>query len=160
MLPNLSHFDKVKAFQYQFQLPVGPHPQELPLDFNLTGMAGVIVLLRQVEKVIEQKRGDSDQQMGRIQMMVEELREYCEAVRSGDMAAMADSLVDLEYFLLGTAAMHGFPHDTIFNAVHEANMKKVLVESKEESHRLNKLDVKKPEGWTPPDVASILMAYS
>lgn len=153
-----SHFDKVQAFQTKFQLPIGKQPQSLVSDFSATGQAGVIVLLKQAEKLLQLKRGDNDVQWGRVQMMIEELREYCEAVVSGDLATAADSLVDLEYFLLGTAVMHGFPHDEVFDAVHYANMLKVLVESKEDSKRLNKLDVKKPDGWTPPNVAGILAA--
>jgi predicted HAD superfamily Cof-like phosphohydrolase len=151
-----SNFEKVRAFHEHFQLPVAASPQQLAQDMNLTAQAGVIVLLRQTERVIQQKRKDGDVQWGRVQMMIEELREYCEAVQSGDLAAQADSLVDLDYFVAGTAVMSGFPHDRVFDAVHEANMKKVLVSSADESRRLNKLDVKKPEGWTPPDVAGIL----
>lgn len=152
----MSHFDNVKAFQQKFQLPVSTTPQALPQDLDATAIAGVIVLLRQAEEVIKRKRGETDQQWGRVQMMIEEIREYAEAVKSGDLAAMADSLVDLEYFLLGTSVMHGFPHDTVFEAVHYANMQKRLAESKEESRRLNKLDVVKPEGWQAPNVQAIL----
>jgi predicted HAD superfamily Cof-like phosphohydrolase len=154
----MSHFDKVADFQRRFKLPVGVVPIALPIEMNNTAQIALITHLRLAERVAQLKRKDGDQAFGRIQMMIEELREYAEAVMSGDLAAQADSLVDLEYFLLGTAVMQGFPHDVIFDVVHEANMQKVLVESKDESKRLNKLDVKKPEGWTPPNVAGILEA--
>lgn len=154
----ISNFEKVRAFHERFNLPVGVVPRTLTVDTNDTATVSVVILLRQVERLLQLKRKESDVQWGRVQMLVEELREYCEAVRDGDLAKQADSLVDLEYFVLGTSVLCGFPHDIIFNAVHEANMKKVRVESADESVRLNKLDVKKPEGWTPPDVQGILEA--
>jgi hypothetical protein len=112
--------------------------------------------LRHVEAFIKSNRLPDDQVWGRVQMMIEELREFAEAVRDGDLEKQADSLVDLDYFLLGTAAMMGLPYDALFAEVHRANMGKVLCASAEESARLNKLDCKKPEGWRPPDIAGVL----
>lgn len=154
-----SNFEKVRAFHEHFKLPVGTAPHALAVDTNDTAIAGVAVLLRQAERTLQMKRKDGDVQWGRVQMMIEELREYIEAVRDNDLAKQADSLVDLEYFVLGTSVMCGFPHDVVFDVVHAANMQKVLVANAEESARLNKLDVKKPEGWVPPDIAAILETH-
>jgi predicted HAD superfamily Cof-like phosphohydrolase len=153
-----SHLELVKQFQEKFLLPVGATPQALPASLGHTGAAtaGLVDCLSAVETMLRQCRRADDQFWGRVQMMVEELRELCEAQVRGDLPGMADALADLEYFVLGTAVMMGLPHDQVFEAVHEANMQKVLCVSADESKRLNKLDVKKPEGWRPPDVAAIL----
>lgn len=163
----MSHFEKVKAFHQKFGLPVGATPQFVPWAL-VPSWRGFTVLrcLHDIEAGLKSARQENDVIWGRIQMMVEELREFTEAVIELDgaepseefllLSKMADALVDLEYFILGTAAMMGLPYDQIFDAVHEANMKKERVASSEESKRLNKLDVKKPEGWSPPDVRGII----
>jgi hypothetical protein len=150
-----SNHELVREFHDKFGLPNAKTPQLLPAE--LSELAGPIAsFLKACEGLLRHGRGPTDVFYGRVQMMLEELREFVEAHERGDLAAAADSLVDLEYFLHGTAAMMGFPHDEIFAEVHAANMCKVRVESVSESKRLNKLDVKKPEGWQPPDVAGIL----
>ena len=61
-----------------------------------------------------------------------------------------DALVDLVYVALGTAYLQGFDFAEAWRRVHEANMKKVRVERKEDSKRGSTFDVVKPEGWEPP----------
>lgn len=65
------------------------------------------------------------------------------------MAAVADSLVDLEYVLLGTYHAFGLDSEPLWQEVHTANMKKVggpVVDGKQE----------KPEGWRAPDINAVL----
>jgi predicted HAD superfamily Cof-like phosphohydrolase len=161
-----SNFEQVRAFHERFQLPIGTRPQILKdhLEWDLPPRQGkedsdtAIRQMRYAEDYIRQSRMPDDVAWGRIQMMMEELREFAEAVQRGDLADQADSLVDLAYFVLGTAVMMGLPWETLFGEVHRANMQKVLVACAEESKRLNKLDVKKPEGWQPPQIEAILAA--
>jgi predicted HAD superfamily Cof-like phosphohydrolase len=61
-----------------------------------------------------------------------------------------DSLVDLVYVAIGAAYLHGFNFKEAWRRVHEANMKKVRAERKDQSKRGSTFDVVKPEGWTPP----------
>jgi predicted HAD superfamily Cof-like phosphohydrolase len=118
----------------------------------------IIFQMKYLEGLIRARRLDGDVVWGRIQMMLEELREYAEAVRENDLEKQADSLVDLDYFVLGSAVTQGLPFDQLFDEVHRANMEKERVVNAQESARLNKLDVKKPEGWQPPDIQGVLVA--
>lgn len=54
----------------------------------------------------------------------EELDEYVEAVRSGDLVGIADALADLLYIVLGTAVAHGIELEPVFHEVHRSNMTK------------------------------------
>lgn len=103
---------------------------------------------------------DPETFMFRLQFLLEELGETLAAYRKGDLSKVADGLVDLIYVALGTAHMCGIPFDEIFDAVHEANMKKVRARTDAESGRGSSLDVVKPPGWTPPDVEGILQKYA
>ena len=154
-----SAFRSVVDFQRKFCLPVGKAPQLLPhaphSDTNAILARASLFDAEQSLKKLRTTHPD-DQLYGRIQMMIEELREFMDAAKEDDIELMADSLVDLEYFTLGTSAMMGLPHDEIFAEVHRANMDKILVSSAEESRRLNKLDVRKPVGWRPPNLKAIL----
>lgn len=65
-----------------------------------------------------------------------------------------DAIIDLIYVALGTAHLQGFSAEMIEEAwrrVHEANMKKVRAEKKEDSLRGSTFDVVKPPGWEPPN---------
>jgi len=67
-----------------------------------------------------------------------------------------DALIDLVYFALGTAYMHGFPFKTGWDRVHAANMKKRRALSSSESKRGTTYDVVKPLGWQPPVLDDLL----
>lgn len=151
-------YQRVRAFQKRFTLPCLDRPMCLPANLDRANAEQVLEHLVLAQQVIRTYRHEDDQLWGRVQMMIEELAEFVEAARHQDLPGMADALVDLEYFALGTAAMMGLPHDEVFAAVHAANMAKVPCESSAESRRLNKLDVKKPADWRPPDVAGLLRA--
>lgn len=94
----------------------------------------------------------------RIKFMQEELNEFGDALVEGDMAKAADALADLVYVALGTAHMMRVPFDAIWAEVQRANMAKVRATGADDplSIRKNSLDVVKPPGWQPPDVAKVL----
>ena len=83
----------------------------------------------------------------RIKLLREEVEEYAEAARAGDMVEILDALADIGYILAGTIINHGMQqiYDDAFNEVHRSNMAK-LVDGK----------VMKPEGWQPPHLAQFL----
>ena len=91
----------------------------------------------------------------RIKLLREEVEEYAEAARAGDMVEILDALADIGYILAGTIINHGMQHiyDDAFNEVHRSNMAK-LVDGKVLHREDGK--VMKPEGWTPPQLAQFL----
>jgi predicted HAD superfamily Cof-like phosphohydrolase len=99
-----------------------------------------------------------DDFMFRFRFMSEELGEMIDAQEEEDIAGIADGLADVIYVALGTAVMMGLPFDRIWQAVHDANMRKVRADHADDTRsvRKHKLDVVKPEGWKAPDVEGII----
>jgi len=91
----------------------------------------------------------------RIKLLREEVEEYAEAARAGDMVEVLDALADIGYILAGTIINHGMQHiyDDAFNEVHRSNMAK-LVDGK--VIRRDDGKVLKPEGWQPPQLSQFL----
>jgi len=85
----------------------------------------------------------------RASFLHEELDEFCVASGEGNIVGVADALADLVYVALGTAYKMGLPFDSIWQAVQEANMRKVAGPTK----RGNKIDACKPTGWVGPEAA-------
>ena len=79
-----------------------------------------------------------------------ELTETRDAVEAVDVPAFDDGLVDMLYFILGTADQMGIDLDPYFDAVHAANMAK-KGGGLDENHKL-----RKPPGWTPPDIEGMV----
>jgi predicted HAD superfamily Cof-like phosphohydrolase len=102
---------------------------------------------------------DAHTQRFRRKFMQEELDEFRDACADGDLAKAFDALLDLEYVLLGTARMMGLA--TVWQAgwdeVQRANMtKQRAARDGSDSKRGSGLDVVKPAGWTPPDLAPLV----
>jgi len=57
----------------------------------------------------------------------EELVEYLDACRQGDLVEVTDALADQLYILLGTMVAHGMQHiiEDVFDEVHRSNMSKL-----------------------------------
>lgn len=105
-------------------------------------------------KVLRQEFGpprllSEDLTLERLRFMTEELEEYYEAARKGDMVEAVDGLLDLIYVAAGTLWFMGIPAQQCWDAVQSANMAKVLGTT----HRGNRIDAAKPEGWKPPQIA-------
>lgn len=90
---------------------------------------------------------DRDASLGRVAFMMEELVEYIQAYRDGDIVGTADALADLVYVALGTAYQMGLPFNDIWAAVHRANMDKKPGMTKRGLTR----DAIKPVGWVGPE---------
>lgn len=84
----------------------------------------------------------------RYDHLFEELEEFDEAARAGDIPKAADALVDLIYVALGGLAEMGFAPRAAFGEVHRANMTKRpgVVAKRGAAH-----DAVKPADWSPPD---------
>lgn len=121
-------FRNVKAFHEKFGLPYDGAPRTL----------------------------DPEMQIFRISTMHEELHEYEIAVRDGDLEGQFDALIDLCYFVLGTAHLQGFPFRKGWTRVHEANMRKVRATKDVPGKRNSKLDITKPKDWVPPTLTDLV----
>jgi len=87
---------------------------------------------------------DVNEKQERLAMMQEELDEYHEATNQVDEY---DALLDLLVFTIGTLVQSNYPTVAGFNAVMNANMSKVVGETKRGFAK----DITKPEGWQPPE---------
>lgn len=96
------------------------------------------------------KQPDADNAVLRMRLIQEEFSELKGSLLLADMPSIADGIVDLIYVLVGTAICYGIDVRPIWNAVHEANMKKTGGGMREDGKVL------KPEGWQPPDVEGLL----
>lgn len=99
------------------------------------------------------KLPDSNERALRMRLLDEEFEEYRNAEYDNDIVEIADALADIIYIACGTAVSYGIPLDEIFNEVHRSNMAK-LVDGKVIRREDGK--IQKPEGWTPPDIKSII----
>ena len=83
----------------------------------------------------------------RQRLLNEETAEVAEAVRQGDLTAIAHELADVVYVAYGTALAYGIDLDAVLAEVHRANMTKSgVVDGK----------VRKGAGYRAPDVAAVL----
>lgn len=83
----------------------------------------------------------------RQRLLDEEVAEVAEAVRQGDLAAIAHELADVVYVVYGTALAYGVDLDAVLAEIHRANMTKSGVSDGK---------VRKGAGYRPPDVAGVL----
>ena len=92
----------------------------------------------------------------RIKLHREEVEEYAEAARAGDLVEVIDALADIGYILAGTILNHGMQniYDDAFDEVHRSNMAK-LVDGKVLRREDGK--VMKPQGWTAPQLAQFVI---
>ena len=98
---------------------------------------------------------DAEEEAFRMAAMLEELSEF---VLAKDIEAKYDSLLDLMIFAAGTAERMGLNIDAGLQEVVRANLEKELGANNKRGGF--KLDLKKPEGWQPPDLQSILRRVS
>lgn len=100
---------------------------------------------------------DMNERALRVKLMKEEFNEYNKAEDNNDLSNLAVELADIIYIACGTAVSYGIPLDEVFNAIHTANMNK-LVDGKVLKNEHGK--VVKPVGWQPADIEGILKKYS
>ena len=96
---------------------------------------------------------DMEERDLRKKLLIEEVNEYYNAEYADDLVEIADALADIIYIACGTAVSYGIPLDRVFTEVHRSNMAK-LVDGK--VLRRSDGKIQKPEGWTPPDIETIL----
>jgi len=84
----------------------------------------------------------------RYKWMKEEIDEFLEAVREGDLVEQADAMVDVIYFALGTLVEMGVDGKVLFDIVQAANMSKLWEDGKAHYNADGK--VIKPSTWKDP----------
>lgn len=122
-----SNYQDVKDFHLKFGVPVGDYPKLL----------------------------DEGALKFRTAFMFEELNEFIYHHAREDLNEAADALVDLVYVVLGTAIWMGLPWQELWDEVQRANMSKVPAEKQPHGAR-HDFDVRKPEGWVPPQFDKIM----
>lgn len=101
---------------------------------------------------ISSKCGIREFMIKRIGFMQEELSEMAFATSKTSPDEIADAIVDLIYFAVGTAVLLNLPLREIWDKVHNANMKKISGVSK----RGIEGDAQKPDDFEAPNIRSIL----
>jgi predicted HAD superfamily Cof-like phosphohydrolase len=76
----------------------------------------------------------------------EETKEFYDALDNQDALNAIQELCDILYVVYGAAVVMGVDLEPFFEAIHEANMKKVPGPKREDGKQL------KPEGWVPADM--------
>ena len=92
----------------------------------------------------------------RFELMKEEVEEYLQACKEGDLVEIADALGDQLYILCGTILSHGLQDviDDIFNEIQNSNMSKLDANGKPIYRSDGK--VLKGKNYFKPDINSIL----
>jgi len=92
----------------------------------------------------------------RADHLAEEVRELRDAIETRDLVEVADALADIDYLSIGTAVNLGLPWAEVFAEVHRSNMEKERAVGAP-GQSTSKQGIVKPAGWTPPDVAAVLL---
>lgn len=103
---------------------------------------------------LPQRSLDPDLVELRIRLLTEEVCEFVEAARAGDLIAVADALADITYVVYGTAVTYGIDLDAAIREVHRSNMSKLGPDGAP----LKRADGKvlKPASYRAPDLGAVL----
>lgn len=93
---------------------------------------------------------DASTQKLRISLIHEEFNELQEALKSGDLPAVAKELADLLYVVYGTAVSCGIDMEPVFKEVHRSNMSKVGGHKRDDGKWV------KPPTYSPAQIHTIL----
>lgn len=93
----------------------------------------------------------------RAEFMNEEITEFLESIEAEDLEGALDALVDLNYFVLGTAVLMGLSEvwTEAFSRVHDANMAKRQPDGSVKYHPETGKIIK-PEGWNAPVLTDLV----
>lgn len=89
-----------------------------------------------------------------LDLIVEEFKELMTAYRDRDMVEIADACADLKWVIEGLEITLNIPQQKVWNEVSRSNLGKISANGKVLKREDGK--VLKPEGWTPPDIKSII----
>lgn len=89
-----------------------------------------------------------------IDLIVEEFKELMTAYGNRNLVEIADACADLKWVIEGLEITLNLPQQEIWDEVARSNLAKISSDGK--VHKRDDGKVLKPEGWTPPDIKSIL----
>jgi predicted HAD superfamily Cof-like phosphohydrolase len=89
-----------------------------------------------------------------MNLVMEEYKELILAFGNRDMVEIADACADLKWVIEGLEHTLQIPQQAVWDEVARSNLAKISPSGKVEKREDGK--VLKPEGWTPPDIKSIL----
>lgn len=139
-----NYFDDVALFHVSFQLPVSV--ESVPPSHPLTRAPGIPT---------------SQEVDFRTAFLFEEISEFVRGYGERDLSKMSDALVDIVWVALGTAHYLGIPFDALWKEVRRANMEKRPWQEGDQIKPRNTmgLEVTKPEGWKPPNIAGVIKNF-
>lgn len=97
---------------------------------------------------------DYDRFALRFDLIKEELDEFVQAFVNKDIVAVADSLGDLLYVVIGAALEYGIPINLVVEEIHKSNMTK-LDENGKPIYRSDGKVMKGPN-YFPPNIGAII----
>lgn len=89
-----------------------------------------------------------------MDLIVEEFKELVVAYGNRDRVEIADACADLKWVIEGLETTLNIPQQEVWDEVARSNLAKIGPSGKVEKRADGK--VLKPEGWTPPDIKSII----
>lgn len=89
-----------------------------------------------------------------VDLIVEEFKELMHAYGNRDKVEIADACADLKWVIEGLEHTLDIPQQKVWDEVARSNLAKISSDGK--VHKRPDGKVLKPEGWTPPDIKSIL----
>lgn len=89
-----------------------------------------------------------------VDLIVEEFKELMQAYGNRDIVEIADACADLKWVIEGLEHTLHIPQQKVWDEVARSNLAKISSDGK--VHKREDGKVLKPEGWTPPDIKSIL----
>lgn len=106
-----------------------PEEKGLEIDVSLQAILLEISLdlgtkVQQYQEEANRRLKEGDATLFRILGKLEEIEEFVLARQHGDIVAMADSLGDLLYWVVGSMVVYGIPVAETFEAIHTSNMSK------------------------------------
>lgn len=87
-------------------------------------------------------------------LVIEEYKELMVAFGNRDLVEIADACADLKWVIEGLEITLGIPQQDVWDEVARSNLAKISESGKVEKREDGK--VLKPEGWTPPDIKTII----
>lgn len=89
-----------------------------------------------------------------MELITEEFQELVEAFLAKDMVEIADACADLKWVIEGLEHTLNIPQQEVWDEVARSNLQKIGHDGKVLKREDGK--VMKPEGWTAPDIKSIV----
>lgn len=89
-----------------------------------------------------------------VDLIIEEFKELVKAYGDRDIVEVADACADLKWVIEGLEHTLNIPQQAVWDEVARSNLSKIGKDGK--VHKRADGKVLKPEGWTPPDIKSIL----